>query len=92
MFEVLLAFFHKSTPKAHKKPLKLTDTAGGNLLEKENGYIATMSWVYCKSETFCCKLHARFHCKLSSDMLALFTVCRSERESTAFTSSNHLHH
>lgn len=41
MSKVLLAFIHTPAPKPHKKPLKITNTAGGNLLEKEHGYIAT---------------------------------------------------
>lgn len=41
---------------------------------------------------FCCKLQARFHCQLSNNMLALlYSLYRSERESTAFTNSKHLH-
>lgn len=62
--------FPHTHPKIHKKPLKMTHTAGGNWLEKEHGCVVTIL-VPQKSS---CKLHARFQCKLSNDMLALFTA------------------
>lgn len=41
MSKDLLAFIHTPTPQPYKKPLKIINTAGGNLLEKEQGYTAT---------------------------------------------------